>query len=139
MTQKDHRALLIDPAERSIKEITINPEKGKLLQELVGVEGLGFFRVEMYEHGFDEGVCDDLGLARGEPVHAFQFTHLGDPIAGKCVVFGADRTGATKDATMTLECAKRFIRWLGVIKPKVVWEHTAHGASATVSYEVLAS
>lgn len=136
MTDKTYRALLIDPEKRTIEETVFDPVQGCYAQ--VGAEGLDFFRIADHGKTFDQGVVDDTGLARGKPIFAFKFRKDDGPIGGRCLIIGADMRGKTADATMTLAFVRDEVEWLGLILPRVVWEHTERGASAKVTYEAVA-
>jgi hypothetical protein len=80
------------------------------------------------------GWVDDDGLMGGKPVHAFLLPISKDPIAGRCVMLGADRHGMTCSARIPVVILQRDIEWLGLILPEVTWEHTASGSRAIVTY-----
>jgi hypothetical protein len=128
------RAVLIDPAIRLITEVQFS---GGRPQELVGDVCLDFFPIAKHtDGGFDQGCADDGGLLGG-PVYAFRFDNCENPIAGRCLVIGADRYGETCDARMSLAFIEDHVEWLGLIKPHVTWESTPLGARAVVTYEVV--
>jgi hypothetical protein len=85
-------------------------------------------------HGFDIGWVDDNGLNGGKPVHAFLLPIGKDPIAGRCVIVGADERGETCSARIPLIVLRRDVEWLGLIMSEVMWDHTEHGSRAIVTY-----
>jgi hypothetical protein len=125
---KTYRAILIDPEMHSIRELEIAgtvPE----LHELIGAETLGTFRLAAFDEDghVDIGWIDDVGLTRGEPVYAFLFPRAKDPIAGRCLIIGADRFGETAPCRIPVELLRQDVSWLDRIKPEVVWDEPKEG------------
>jgi hypothetical protein len=100
---KTYRVILIDPEARSIKELQ-NDASMDTIHELVGAELLDHFVIARHgdDGGFDHGWVDDNGLARGKPVHAFRLPRKDAPVAGRCVIVGADRDGEDCSAKMSM-------------------------------------
>jgi hypothetical protein len=132
---KTYRVILINPEDRSIRELQASATLDNI-HELVGAEVLGHFGVALFEDTgqMDTGWVDDGGLSRGEPVQAFLFPRTKDPIAGRCLIVGADRHGVTCDCRMPIEILRQDVTWLGKIVPEVTWDHTEQGSQAIVTY-----
>lgn len=133
---KKYRMILIDPEKREITELQLN-DAFKGMMEVIGAEGIDTFRLADHGDQYDYGFVDDEGLARGEPIHAFQFIGGSpDPIGGKCLIYGCERYGgATCDAKFPMSTLTGVVRWLGRIKPKVTWVTNKHGKRADVTWE----
>lgn len=130
---KKYRMLLIDPEKREITEMQI---ASGALSETIGCDGADTFRLADHGDQYDYGYVDDTGLARGEPIYAFQFIGREDPIGGKCLIYGCERYGGeTCDAKFPLSTLNAVVRWLGLIKPTVTWTTNKHGQRASVTWE----
>lgn len=126
--------ILIDPEARSVTELESVATLAQL-HELVGADTLDHFRLAAFEGGqIDTGWVDDGGLSRGKPIHAFLLPTGKDPIGGRCVIIGADRYGETCSSKFPIDLLRQDVTWLGVIRPEVVWDHTAHGSRPIVTY-----
>jgi hypothetical protein len=131
---KTYRVILIDPEARSIKELQSDGSLDSV-HELVGTDKLDHFALAKYDSGgLDYGWLDDEGLISGEPVHAFLLPTGKDPLAGRCLIVGADHYGVTCSARFPLAVLQRDVTWLGLIRPEVTWDHTATGDRAIVTY-----
>ena len=132
---KTYRVILIDPDDRSIRQFEATATLANI-HELVGVDTLDHFGVALFEDTgqMDTGWVDDAGLSSGEPVNAFLFPNTKDPVAGKCLIVGADRHGVTCDCRMPIQILRQDVTWLGKIKPEVIWDHTEEGSHAIVTY-----
>lgn len=132
---KLHRAIMIDPEARRITELEIEITVAKL-HELTGAETLDSFRLAAFDEDghVDMGWIDDGGLSRGLPIHAFLFPRAKDPIAGKCVIIGANRMGETASARIPVELLRQDVTWLGLILPEVTWDETDIMSRAIVTY-----
>ena len=132
---KLHRAILIDPEARRITELEIEVTV-PALHELTGAETLDNFRLALFDEDghVDMGWVDDGGLSRGLPVHAFLFPRTKDPVAGKCVIIGANRMGETASCRIHVEILRQDVTWLGVILPEVTWDETDIASKAIVTY-----
>lgn len=132
---KLYRAILIDPDARSIMELQSDLSLTSI-HELIGAETLDQFGLASFEGGYkDFGWIDDGGLSRGLPIHAFLLPTAKDPIAGKCLIVGANELGETCGCRMPIEILRQDVTWLGPILPEVHWEHTDIGSRAIVTYE----
>jgi hypothetical protein len=128
------RAVLIDPTTRLITDVQFS---GGRPQEHLGDICLDFFPIARHpDGGIDQGCADDGGLLGG-PVYAFRFDNSENPIAGRCLVLGADRHGETCDSRLSLAFLQNHVEWLGLIRPRVKWEATPAGSRAVVTYEVV--
>jgi hypothetical protein len=124
------RAVLIDPATRLIAEVRFAGRP----QQFVGDVGLDFFAIAQHaDGGFEQGCADDVGLLGG-PVYAFRFDNGENPIAGRCLIIGATRSGETCDSRMSLSFIEEHVAWLGKIQPHVEWQATPFGSRAVVTY-----
>jgi hypothetical protein len=131
---KTYRVILIDPGARNIRELESDCSLDSI-HKLVDAETLDHFRLAMFENRHvDTGWVDDGGLTRGKPVHAFLLPTAKDPIAGKCLIIGADERGETSSAQFPTAVLRQDVTWLGLIKPEVTWDHTAKGSHAIVTY-----
>jgi hypothetical protein len=132
---KTFRVILIDPDEQHVSETEWD---GSLdtLHAMVGAEALGHFRLAFFDEDrhLDCGWVDDVGLSRGLPIRAFLLPTAKDPVAGKCVVVGADAYGETSDCRVPIAILRQDVTWLGLIRPEVVWDHTDTGSRAIVTY-----
>jgi hypothetical protein len=129
-----YRIILIDPEARMISELESSATL-TVLHEEIGAETLSHFGLASFENGhIDVGWVDDAGLTREMPVHAFLLPTAKDPIAGKCVIIGADRYGETCSCQMPLAILRQDVTWLGKIMPEMTWDHTEHGSRAIVTY-----
>jgi hypothetical protein len=135
MTKKPYRAILIDPEARRITVLEINLTVAAL-HELIGAETLGNFRLARFDQDghIDMGWVDDGGLSRGLPIHGFLFPTAKDPVAGKCVIIGANRMGETASCRIPIAILHQDVTWLGLIRPEMTWDHTEHGSRAIVTY-----
>lgn len=132
---KLYRTILIDPVVRSITELE-SAATVAALHELIGAPTLDNFRLALFDQDghVDMGWVDDGGLSRGEPVHAFLFPRAKDPIAGKCVIIGANRMGETTSCRIPVEILRQDVTWLGLILPEVTWDETDMASRAIVTY-----
>jgi hypothetical protein len=122
---KLYRAILIDPKRQTV-DVVVTKGTHEDTCGWVGAGSLDNFRIANHPKSFDYGWVDDTGLSRGQPVYAFKFDVGGDPIAGACLLIGANKeTGATTDAAIPLDFVREHIVWLGLIIPEVFWEETA--------------
>jgi hypothetical protein len=130
--KKKFRMILIDPEKHTVENIQC--AEGEL-EKFVEAPLLEMFRIAEHVGQYDYGTVDDQGLARGEPIFAFKFKRSADPIAGKCVIYGAEKYGgATCDAMMPLAFVQSEIEWLGLIIPHVEWVQTKRGGTAKVTW-----
>lgn len=135
MTQKLYRAIVVDPATRTIEEVQSTGSHSETL-ELVGAKGLDHFRLADHDGSWDYGWVDEWGLTVERPVPAFLFSIRPDPIVGRCVIFGVQKEGgANCDAKFPLAVLRQEITWLGLIVPKVDWVAMEKGARAVVSFK----
>jgi hypothetical protein len=112
-----HRMILIDPKAWTIEDVACSTRHADMAA-LVGTEDVDTFTIADFGETTDHGMVDDFGLAREKPVYAFRFRLREDPIAGKCLIFGASkRDGVTCDAASPLDVLRREIIWLGRIVP----------------------
>jgi hypothetical protein len=135
---KQYRAILIEPETHSVTELQSDLTLPSI-HDLVGTQdALGHFRVARYDDdmggGYDFGWVDDNGLNRSKPVHAFLLSFSKDPVAGRCLVIGANRYGETCNARLPVDFLRADISWLGLILPEVTWDRTEHGERAIVTY-----
>jgi len=132
---KYFRALLIDPERQTIR-IVATTGRIEDVCSLIGASHLDSFRIAEHETSVDYGWVDELGLrTNGKPFHAFKRDiRSHDPIAGRCLVLGADKEGETTNARMPVDYLRQHIVWLGLIIPEVFWEETDHGSRAIVTY-----
>jgi hypothetical protein len=131
---KTYRVILIDPVTEQITELQSDCSLDSV-HALVEAEVLTHFGLAAFEDGHrDFGWMDDLGLSRGEPIHAFLLPTSKDPFAGKCLILGTDERGEYADAGIPLQILLRDIKWLGLIRPEVFWEDTDTGSRAITTY-----
>lgn len=134
MSKKAYRAILIDPAARTVSEIESDCSLDAIHQ-LVGAEVLGNFGLAIHpDRSRDMGWVDDGGLSNGLPVYAFLLPTAKDPIAGRCLIIGSDERGETSDSKFPIELLRQDVTWLGKILPEVHWDHTEVGSRAIVTY-----
>lgn len=129
---KVFRTVLIDPEKQTITEQRVAEASfGSLI--LAGLHDT--FKIADHGKSFDYCMVDDTGLSRGEPIHAFQFIARDDPVAGKCLIYGAEKgSGETCDAKFPISTLTGVIRWLGLIVPDVKWEHHGDVDRAVVTW-----
>lgn len=132
---KPHRAILIDPEARRITELEIDVTVAAL-HELIAAETLDSFRLARFDEDghVDMGWVDDGGLSRGLPIYAFLFPSAKDPVAGKCVIIGANRMGDTASCRIPIEILRQDVTWLGLILPEVTWDEADIASRAIVTY-----
>ena len=134
MTEKIFRVVVIDPSAQTVEEAQWDGSLNDL-HTLVGAPVLDNFRLADHEGSWDYGWCDDGGLSRGQPIHAFLFSIRKDPIAGRCLIIGVNKdTRDNCDAKFPLRVLRESIRWLGLIRPEVTWDKTETGSRAIVTY-----
>ena len=128
------RCLLIDPEKREVSEISC--AEGRMVAAL-GDCLPDTMRIADHGSSYDYGMVDDTGLSRGKPIHAFQFIGMSDdPIAGKCLLYGATKFGGeTCDAKFNIDTLRAVVRWLGLIVPKVEWTKEGNVDRAKVTWE----
>lgn len=128
-----HRFILIDPEARTIEPVT-GTERD--MSRIVGTSTTDSFALAAHTVPLqrDYGLVDDEGLTRGAPIHAFKLTIRDDPIAGRCLVYGAGERGETCDAATPVEFLADHIEWLGLIVPRVEWRETKYGMRAKVTW-----
>jgi hypothetical protein len=132
--QKTFRALIIDPERCTIREIQ-TPCALDDCKRLVGGDGLDSFRIFEHAESCDHALIYGRGLADGAPIHAFKFGIRRDPVAGRCLIIGADKQLRDhRDAAMSLFFLREIVTWLGLIKPEVTWVAEEHGDRAVVTY-----
>jgi hypothetical protein len=133
---KTFRVIVIDPDARSITEQHSPGTLADIHALVQDKNGLDSFRIADHPMSWDYGWVDDRALMRGEPVHAFLFDIMHDPIAGRCLLLGVDKeTRGNADANFPLPVLRKTITFLGLIKPEVTWVAEATGARAVVTYE----
>lgn len=131
---KTYRAILIDPARQHVSEIESDCSLDSI-HALIATEELTHFGLAIFQDGGrDQGWVDDFGLTRNKPIHAFLLPTSKDPIAGKCVIVGANERGETADAQFPIALLRQDVTWLGLILPEVTWDHTETGSRAIVTY-----
>jgi hypothetical protein len=131
---KSYRVILIDPIEQRISELESDCSLDSI-HKLVDAPGLDSFGLAIFpDNGRDMGWVDDVGLSGGEPVHAFLLPTSKDPIAGRCLIMGANARGETSNAQFPLALLRQDVTWLGKILPEVTWDHTDEGSRAIVTY-----
>ena len=133
MTKKTYRAILIDPEARSIRELETDLSLASM-HELIGAETLDSFGLAQFDTGIDFGWVNDNGLTGGVPVYAFLLPTAKDPVAGKCLIIGANTLGETRSCRMPIDLLRQDVTWLGLIRPEVVWDESEHGTRAIVTY-----
>jgi hypothetical protein len=132
---KTYRVILIDPGAQVISELEWNGSLDALHGLIDNAETLGHFKLSMFDDGhIDVGWVDDTGLSRGTPINAFLLPIGKDPVAGKCVIVGADERGETDSCRIPIELLRQDVSWLGPILPEVTWDHTERGSRAIVTY-----
>lgn len=135
MNPRLYRIIVIDPAARTIEEVQTTGSHEEICA-LVGALALDHFRIADHDLSWDYGWCDDMGLARGRPIHAFLFAKRTDPIAGRCVLIGASKEGGGNcDALFPMNVLHQEITWLGLIRPMVTTVETEMGSRTVVSFE----
>jgi hypothetical protein len=138
MTERTHRAIVIDPERRTITEVQL-PDTLAAIRALIpraDDEGLDRFMLADHGESWDEGWVRDCGLANGEPVHAIKFLGWHDPHAGIVVIVGVDKeTRQTCDARFPLTTLLGVVDWLGLIKADVTWVEEEDGSRAVITYE----
>lgn len=130
------RVVLIDPEARSIKQLTIVRPLHIVGEELLKTDKFDL-STRIADHGtsWDYLMVDDTGLSRGEPIHAFKFSVMKDPIAGPCLIYGVDKESRdTVDAKFDIRKLGAVVEWLGLIKPEVTWIKEGINTSAVVTY-----
>lgn len=134
MAKKSYRMVLIDPIERNIRELESEVTLDAI-HKLIGADTLDSFRLALFDNRrTDMGWIDDAGLSRGKPVHAFLLPTAKDPIAGKCLIIGADDRGETCSCQIPIEVLRQDVSWLGLILPEVTWDETGAVSRAIVTY-----
>ena len=131
---KLYRTILIDPEARRVTEQKIEITNAALHQ-WIGAETLDNFGLASFPGGYKD-MCwvDDGGLSRGESIYAFLLPTAKDPVAGKCLIIGANAIGETASCRIPIEILRQDITWLGLIRPEVVWDRTETGERAIVTY-----
>jgi hypothetical protein len=134
MDMKTYRTVLIDPVQQSISVVDSDCSL-KSIHKLVGAETLTHRKIAEFEPGgIDILWADDLGLMAAKPIHAFLLSNSKDPVAGKCLLIGADERGETSDAQMPVRFLREHVTWLGLIQPEVTWDYNETGQRAIVTY-----
>jgi len=132
-----YRTIVIDPAARTVDEVESEGHRDATAR-LVAADHLDYFRLAEHPRSWDYGYCDERGLARQRPIHAFLFSIRPDPIAGRCALHGVKKdTGSICDCTFPLDVIRWEITWLGLVLPRVEWIDTPNGSVAVVSYTAL--
>ncbi len=119
-----YRALLIDPEHYVI---TVEETDGTIasIQPLIGARCVEMFRIAEHRYSYDYCWVDEFGMADNKPVHAFKYRGHGGPVAGKCLLVGAEKqTGEPTDAKFDIRILRANVEWLGLILPEVVWDVT---------------
>ena len=101
------RAILIDPVDKSLTEITtpgvVTKDVRELLQcrlcETVAVDGKNILLV------------DEEGLLKDDPGPFFTFGHHEQPIAGRGLVFGLTAHGDLTNVEMSIALAQAMVAW----------------------------
>jgi hypothetical protein len=134
------RAVVIDPEQRTIEEVRV-PAKNTMaavraMIPLDADEGLDHFMLADHPDSWDQGWVRDCGLANGEPIHAIKLQGWHNPLAGRIVLLGVDKsTRDTCDAATPTAFLEQVIDWLGLIKPETTWVKEENGTRAVVTYE----
>jgi hypothetical protein len=132
---ENYLAIMIDPRAQHISELEWNGSLDELHALIDNAETLGHFKLAAFEDGhIDAGWIDDTGLSRGKPICAFLLPTGKDPIAGKCVIVGANHFGETASCRIPIAVLRQDVSWLGPILPEVTWDHIDTGSRAIVTY-----
>lgn len=134
---KKLRAILIDPKEKTIKEVEFQYENFKSFYPVLDCETI---TVPVILEGEDQLVVDDEGrLHMDRELYAFNFNidpkklidnlpkevidlkgnYIRD-IAGKAMIIGADEEGDITDAKTSLDEIKKRVEWVGDITNKPI-------------------
>jgi hypothetical protein len=131
---KTYRVILIDPEARLVSELESDCSLDSI-HKLIGAQVLESFGLAIHaDNGRDMGWVDDGGLSAGLPVYAFLLPTSKDPIAGRCLIIGANERGETSNCQFPVAILRQDVTWLGKIQPEVTWDHTPQGSRAIVTY-----
>jgi len=116
------RAYLIDPANRSIEEVTLTQKPSALaeLYKLLDCSTITAVTLDDKETVY----CDDEGLLKGPVYQFFSFKGFDEPIAGKGLVIGIDRDGNDASPTQSLENIRQRLLFVECLH-KNAWSVTA--------------
>lgn len=104
------RAILIDPVEKKIEEITLE-RPNKSLQEFYEIIGTDLVEIVTLDRGIIL-VCDECGKLK-EIKGAFKFWGVDDlVIAGKAVVIGENAHGKFCNLFEGVETFEKIVEWV---------------------------
>jgi hypothetical protein len=102
------RAILINPADRTVTEIQIGPD----YKEIYKVIDCECFTCPVSFENEDAMYCDDEGLFK-EQEGGIMMKDWAYPILGKILILGTDiETGESQDAKSDIKELERQIRWI---------------------------
>jgi hypothetical protein len=116
------RALLVDPAERSVTAITFGVDDTTGWRKLIGVGPDDSLDHAIIRHDplnpvtlcvFVEG----FGYYRQPPPAWWRFEGYQNPLAGRSIVYAVDERGETVDVPDALEDFRPRVTWLGFERP----------------------
>ena len=104
------RALLINPADKSVTEVVHNGDY-RQIYELIDCQT---FACPVIFPNEDTLYCDDEGLFNPDIIGGIMMVGWSSPIVGKCLILGADiETGESVDAVSTVEeITGQITKWL---------------------------
>lgn len=101
------RAILIDPVDRSIKEVELGDDYREIQRKLSYTdEYVTFTPLELNERNVM--YLDDEGLLKAG-LRVFQWKGYMSPLAGRGLILGQDSEGDSVSTTMTVESIKRKV------------------------------
>lgn len=102
-----HSAYLIDPAERTIKEVIYSGDYKQISQHL----GCTYFDVVRIANN-DAIFVDDEGMLTGESQSFFVHTDYPQPLAGRGLVLGTTSEGESVSPKVSLDELRRKVLWV---------------------------
>jgi hypothetical protein len=121
------KCFLIDPMAKTILPIEWD-ETIKSMNRLLGTGCVDFARIN--EQG-DRIAVDDTGLVDGKEHGRFTVAGYGNVLAGPGLLFGVDRYGENRNATVTLGWLQENVTFLGAMRSGDSADVVMHGENHT--------
>jgi hypothetical protein len=134
------RALLVDPADRTVTEVEMRSGEPPSWRGLMGLDP-----GESLDHAIIWGgpndpvrLCifvDGAGYYRQPPPAWWRFDDYPNPLPGRTLVYGCDEAGETVDVPDDLEAFYQRVEWLGSERPTLPKSQVISGGKVVVEVD----
>lgn len=116
------RAFLINPAERSIREL----DHGGGLKEMYSSLGCTDIEAVHFAEGLDVWIDGEGALVPDNPVFEFEGSEV--RLAGRALLLGVGQNGESRPAKITLDEVRGLVRWTELVTTGDFTEPTTRGS-----------